>query len=198
MEDRRNSPVQLLKSKSSKQNKLAERRALLKLGAAGLPMMLTLKASAQSVAVSQLSCFFRLPARVRVMVNSDGDAWSSTSHNVRFNRRRQVWRKDDLEEFLLPQNSIHFTGGVPSVYRPSTCNTPPQGNWVYCGWNKFTIGNSAKITPANFINNSGDFEFDGSDKALYVALSLQYSTHSTSGWPGISCIVSILTYLDLQ
>ena len=198
MEDRQNPPVQLLENKGGQRNKLADRRALLKLGAAGLPMMLTLKASAQSAAVSQLSCFFRLPSRVRIMVKTNGNAWASTTHNVRFNKRRQAWRKDDLDEFLLPQNSVKFTGGVPSVYRPSSCNTPSDANWVYCGWNKFSVGNNAKITPANFINSNDEFEFTGSNKGLYVALTIQYSTHSSSGWPGVSCIVSILNYLDMQ
>lgn len=196
MEDRQNSPVQLLESKNGKRDKLADRRALLKLGAAGLPMMLTLKASARQAAISQLSCFFRLPSRVRIMVNTNGEAWSSTTHNVRFSRRRQAWRKDDLDEFLLPANSVYFPGGVPTVYRPGTCSTPPSGNWIYCGWNKFSVGNNAKITPANFINSNDEFEYDGSNKGLYVALSVQYSAGRSSGWPGISCVISILTYLD--
>ncbi len=196
MEDRQNSSVQLLENKSGEQDKLADRRALLKLGAAGLPMMLTLKASAQSAAISQIQCFFRLPSRVRIMVNTAGDAWTSTTHNVRYSRRRSAWRKDDLEEFLLPANSVHFPGGAPASYRPASCSTPSQGNWVYCGWSKYTINNNAKITPRNYINGNDEFETDGSKKALYVALSVQYADSRSTGWPGISCIVSILAYLD--
>lgn len=175
-------------------SKLEARRQVLKLGAAGLPMLITLKASAQQAAVSQLQCFFRLPERVRIMVNAEGEAWSSTTHNVRFNRRRQAYRKEDLDEFLRPGNSIRFTGGVPSQYRPMACSTPPEGNWVTCGWNKFTIGRNAKITPADYLVGNS-WQVSG-DKGLYVALTLQYASTSSAGaWPGISCIASILTYL---
>jgi len=198
MNDHQNSLEKSAENNGCQSDRLESRRTLLKLGAAGLPMLLTLKASAQSVQVSQLSCFFRLPARVRIMVNTVGDAWSSTTHNVRYNRRRGAWRKDDLEEFIRPENSIHFPGGAPASYRPATCNTATSGNWVYCGWSKYTINNNAKITPRNYINGSNEFETDGSKKALYVALSVQYADNRSTGWPGISCIVSILTYLDLQ
>lgn len=176
--------------------KLKDRRELLRLGAAGLPMMLTLKASAQQAAVSQLQCFFRLPERVRVMVNADGDAWSSTTHNVRFNRRRQAYRRDDLEEFLKPGNSIRFNGGVPNGYRPSSCSEAPDpdSNWIGCGWNKFTIGRNTKITPADYLV-SNSWQLSG-DEGLYMALTIQYAEAGASGaWPGVSCVVSILNYL---
>lgn len=177
-------------------SKLAARRDVLKLGATGLPMVLTLKASAQQAVISQLQCAFRLPARMRIMVNANGHAWASTTHNVRFNRRRQAYRKDDLDEFLRPGNSIEFTGGVPSSYIPSGCSSPPTGNWVDCGWNKFSINRNARITPGNFYNPNGGWTLTG-NKGLYVALSIQYAGNGTSGnWPGISCIVSILNYLD--
>ena len=196
MEDHQNISVKPLENNDGAQDKRADRRSLLKMGAAGLPMLMTLSSSAQGAVASQLNCFFRLPARVRIMVDENGNAWSSTTHNVRFNKRRQAWRKDDLDEFLLPGNSEAFTGGVPSMYVPAVCNTPPQGNWVYCGWNKYNIGNNQKITPKNYINNNDEFEFDGSNKGLYVALSIQYASQSTSGWPGVSCVISILNYLD--
>ncbi len=196
MEDRQNSLVQVVEKTDSAQSKRADRRDLLKLGAAGLPMMLTLTSSAQGAVASQLTCFFRLPARVRIMVNTDGDAWSSTTHNVRFSKKKQAYRKDDLDEFLLPANSQQFTGGVPSMYRPPICNTPPSGNWVYCGWNKYSISNNAKITPKNYVNSNDEFEFDGSNKGLYVALSIQYAGQASNGWPGVSCVLSIVNYLD--
>ncbi len=173
-----------------------DRRELLRLGVAGLPMMITLKASAQQAAVSQLQCFFRLPERVRVMVNADGDAWASTTHNVRFSRRRQAYRRDDLEEFLQPGNSTRFMGGVPSGYRPSSCSNPPdpESNWIDCGWNKFSIGRNAKITPANYLVGSS-WQLSG-NKGLYLALTLQYAqAGANGGWPGVSCVVSILNYL---
>ena len=196
MGDSQNLSVKSLENKDSAQDKRADRRALLKLGAAGLPMMMTLTSSAQGAVASQLTCFFRLPARVRIMVDENGNAWSSTTHNVRFSKKRQAYRKDDLEEFLLPGNSEQFTGGVPSMYVPPVCNIPTSGNWVYCGWNKYNISNNAKITPKNYVNNNDEFEFDGSNKGLYVALSIQYASQSSTGWPGISCVLSIINYLN--
>jgi len=196
VDDDQNLSVKLLKNNDSALDKRADRRSLLKLGAAGLPMMMTLSSSAHGAVASQLKCFFRLPARVRIMVDENGNAWASTTHNVRFNKRRQAWRKDDLEDFLLPGNSEQFTGGVPSMYVPPICNTPTSGNWVYCGWNKYSISNNAKITPKNYVNNNDEFEFDGSNKALYVALTIQYASQSSTGWPGVSCLVSILNYLE--
>ncbi len=175
--------------------RIAARRDMLKLGVAGLPMILTLNSSAAHAAASQLTCFFRLPDRVRIMVDASGNAWASTTHNVRFSRNRQAYRKDDLDEFLLPGNSIEFTGGVPSQYIPTACSSPPTGNWVGCGWNKFSINRNAKITPGNYVDGNS-FQVSG-NKGLYVALSIQYASMSTSGgWPGVSCIVSILNYLD--
>lgn len=188
-----------LEPSNDKQNavekQFAARRDLLKLGVAGLPMVLTLNSSAAHAAASQLTCFFNLPERVRIMVNSDGHAWASTTHNVRFSNKRQAFRKDDLDEFLLPGNSLEFTAGVPSQYIPTGCSSPPNGNWVDCGWNKFSISNNAKITPGNFLDANNNWVLTG-NKGLFVALSIQYANTSTTGWPGISCIVSILTYLN--
>lgn len=177
-------------------SRVKDRRELLRLGAAGLPMMITLKASAQQAVISQLQCAFRLPQRVRIMVSADGDAYSSTTHNVRFNRRRQAYRRDDLEKFLEPGNSTRFRRGVPSGYVPSACTTPPDpdSNWIDCGWNKFTIGRNARITPADYLVGNS-WQLSG-DKGLYLALTIRYAEAGASGnWPGVSCVVSILNYL---
>lgn len=181
---------------SAPKDTAATRRELLRLGAAGLPMVMTLNGSAASATVSQLQCFFRLPARVRIMVNANGNAWASTRLNVRFSRRRNAFRKDDLDAFLAAPDTIQFTGGVDTQYRPNSCTSQPTGNWVDCGWNKFSIGNNAKITPANYLTNNNTWSFSG-NKGLYVDLSLQYASQSSTGggWPGISCIVSILNYI---
>ncbi len=174
----------------------ATRRELLRLGAAGLPMVMTLNGSAASAAVSQLQCFFRLPQRIRIMVSADGNAYASTTLNVRFSRRRNAFRKDDLDAFLADSGTIQFTGGVDSLYRPNACSTPPTGNWVDCGWSKYNISNNAKITPANYLDANNNWSFDGSTKGLYVDLSLQIASQSSNnGWPGISCIISIVNYL---
>ena len=168
----------------------------MRLGAAGMPMVLTLKASAQQAVISQLQCAFRVPERVRVMVNAEGTAWASTTHNVRFSNRRNAFRRDDLEEFLQPGNSVRFNGGVPPGYRPAFCGEPPDpdSNWIECGWNKFNIRANLNIRPADYLDN-GTFRLSG-NRGLYLALTLQYASQgASSGWPGVSCVASILTYL---
>lgn len=196
MEDHQNPIVESLDETPCEQDRLASRRHLLRLGAAGLPMVLTLKASARAAAVSQLRCFFKPVVRHRIMINSNGEAWASTTNNVGFNNNRQAWRGDQLDDFILPANSVYFPGPMPSDYIPAPETQPRQGRWVYGGWNKVSIGGNSKITPRNYINSSGDFEYDGSNKALFVALTIQYADGRTSGWPGVSCIISILAYLD--
>lgn len=174
----------------------ATRRELLRLGAAGLPMVMTLNGSAASAAVSQLQCFFRMPARIRIMVNADGTAYASTRLNVRFSRNRNAFRKDDLDAFLAASDTIAFTGGVDAQFRPNACSSPPTGNWVDCGWNKFNLGNNAKVTPSRYLDGNNNWDFDGSSRSLYVDLSLQIASQSSSNsWPGISCIISILNYI---
>ena len=196
MDDHQNSLEKSAENSGCQFDKLESRRALLKLGAAGLPMMLTLKASAQSALISQLQCFFRPGIRHRIMVNSNGEAWASTTHNVGFNRNRQAWRGDQLDDFILPANSVYFPGPVPNDYIPAPETQPREGRWVYGGWNKVSIGGNSKITPKNYLNGNGDFEFDGTSRALFLALTIQYSESRTNGWPGVSCIISILAYLD--
>lgn len=196
VDDDQNVTVHSLDETDCEQKKRVDRRNLLRLGAAGLPMVLTLKASARQAAVSQLRCFFRPGTRHRIMVNSDGEAWSSTSLNVGFSNNRQAWRGDQLDTFLASASTVYFPGPVPSDYIPAPETQPRQGRWVYGGWNKFTVGANNKITPRNYINSNGDFEYDGTSRALFVALTIQYSESRSSGWPGVSCILSILAYLD--
>ena len=197
MSDIEDQPQSSDNNKPSDDKTRADRREILRLGLAGMPMMLTLKASAQQAVVSQLQCAFRVPERLRVMVSADGTAWASTTHNVRFSNRRQAFRAEDLNEFISPGNSTRFDGGVPEVYRPQACATPPDpdSDWVDCGWNKFTIGRNLQITPADYLSN-GTFQINGDEQGLYLALTLQYASQTSSAnWPGLSCVVSILNYL---
>lgn len=101
------------------QQRLSDRRHLLKMGAAGLPMVLTLKASAQQVVISQLQCVFALPRRVRILVNCDGAAWVG-SRRVRY-RNGQGWRVSDLVRFKDEADFVFPSGTVPNSYRPSAC-----------------------------------------------------------------------------
>jgi len=188
--------IQPLDEPSSAQEKLSSRRSLLRMGAAGLPMVLTLKASARQAAISQLQCFFKPGTRHRIMINSDGEAWSSTTKNVGFSNNRQAWRGDQLDTFLLPANSVYFPGPVPSEYIPAPETQPREGRWVYGGWAKVNVGGNLTIRPKNYFSTNGDFVSDGSNRALFVALTIQYADGRSSGWPGVSCIISILAYLE--
>lgn len=106
-------------NRNLEEQKLADRRQLLRMGAAGLPMMLTLKASAQEVLVSQLQCAFVLPSRVRILVNCDGKAWVG-SRRVQY-RSGQGWRVSHLDRFKDEADYIFPDGTVPSSYRPTAC-----------------------------------------------------------------------------
>lgn len=99
--------------------RLSDRRQLLKLGAAGLPMVLTLKASAQQVVISQLQCAFVLPKRVRILVDCDGRAWVG-SRRVRYTNGKG-WLVSDLDKFKDRANYVFPANTVPSDYRPSEC-----------------------------------------------------------------------------
>lgn len=54
---------------------IASRRELLRLGAVGLPMLVTLRASASEALISQLRCTLTVPARYIILVHRDGRAW---------------------------------------------------------------------------------------------------------------------------
>lgn len=103
----------------SDQQKLADRRQLLRMGAAGLPMVLTLKASAQQVLISQLQCAFVLPRRVRILVNCNGAAWVG-SRRLRY-RNGKGWNVADIKAFKENADYVFPSGTVPSSYRPTEC-----------------------------------------------------------------------------
>ena len=103
----------------AEQRKIADRRQLLRMGAAGLPMVLTLKASAQQVLISQLQCAFVLPSRVRILVNCNGAAWVGDGR-IRY-RSGQGWNVADIKAFKENADYVFPSGTVPNSYRPSAC-----------------------------------------------------------------------------
>lgn len=236
---------------SSASSKMAERRQLLMLGAAGLPMMLTLKASAREVLVSQLNCTVNLPQRLRILVDCDGRAWVGT-RNIEY-KSGKGFKVSDIEKFK-DKASYAFPGGtVPNNWLPDTCpieecdngdddddddfdfesasteldelmraSMPVQAdgimlaaarkgdddddddddcddNWIDSGYAFYTINKNTTIAPADHISGSG-WSPQNNNNGLFIALSLAYESSygNTSGWPGISCIFSIVTYLGQQ
>lgn len=229
------------------QKRLSDRRQLLKLGAAGLPMVLTLRASAQQTLVSQLQCVFKLPSRVRILVDCDGRAWVG-SRRVQY-RSGQGWRVSHIIRFKDEASYVFPSGTVPSSYRPTACpeevcdadddddngnsynrnaiseldallNNPMPANaseianysanagrsddddddcdpdWQDNGYALYTLSKNTEIMPSDHLGNGG-WNPSGDAEGLYIVLSLTYANSygNQGGWPGISCVASILTYL---
>ncbi|MCJ9430378.1 hypothetical protein [Kordiimonas marina] len=101
---------------------LEKRRQLLKLGAAGVPMLLTMKASAAQPLHSALDCAITIPSGMCIMVGSDGAAWISTRYNYDGSKltNGKVKQFKSASEYVLP------AGSVPARYRPDgNCPTDP-------------------------------------------------------------------------
>lgn len=116
-EKSKNSPLSQAESE-----KLEARRRLLKLGGAGLPMVLTLKASATEVLVSQLQCVIRLPSRMRILVDSDGAAWVGSRRIEK--HRTKGFKIADIQRFKQEADYVFPSGSVPNQYVPTAC--PPS------------------------------------------------------------------------
>lgn len=231
--------------------RIAERRHLLMLGAAGLPMMLTMKASAREVLISQLTCTVKLPRRMRILVDCDGVAWVGTK-NIQYKNGKgfkvaHITRFKDNASYQFP------AGTVPNDWRPDVCPIEECNNdddddddydydyasasaeldelmrasmsdqadgimlaaarkgddddddddcdedWIDSGYAFYNISKNTVITPADHISGNS-WNVQNNNNGLYIVLSLAYeSSHgNTAGWPGISCIFSILTYLQTQ
>jgi hypothetical protein len=114
------------------------RRQLLKLGAAGMPMVLTLKASAREVLVSQLRCLIVMPSRRRVLIDSDGNAWIGTRRIDYVNG--EGYKTAHIKRFKEHQNTVYFgsVGSDLSDYIPAPCSSSwnGKGNGYDYGYGK--------------------------------------------------------------
>lgn len=171
------------------------RRALLKLAATGMPMVLTMKASASGPLISQLQCFYKLGVRQRILVDDTGAAWVGTER-IRY-RSGRGFKESDIVAFKATSTAFS-AGAAPSQFRPLACsgNAQQQSGWIDCGYNFYSIGANATITPADYLNGS-TWNPGTTKKGLYLELTRQLalSPASGNGWPGISCVNSILIYL---
>lgn len=251
------------KSKVRSEQFKAHRRQLLRMGAAGLPMVLTLRASASGALISQLRCTFTIPNSTKILVDDTGQAWVGTSKlGISGNKPKNK----NISKFKNHAQYVFPAGTVPSSYRADACPPDPcdgfannlndanvdsmfahltdsegdyqategfsgagnggshshnnndhiqcdnhghqvdehghsigsnTGKYAECGYKAYNVSNN-QIAPGDYVNN-GSWSLPGDEDGLYLSLSINYadSYGNTGGWPGISCIVSILNYLNL-
>ena len=234
----------------SEDSRIAERRQLLMLGAAGLPMMFTLKASAREVLVSQLTCSIKLPTRVRILVDCDGRAWVGKK-NIKYSNSKG-FKVADIVTFKDNATYAFPAGDVPNYWLPDNCpieecsngddddddddfdyetasaelddlmrtSLPSQADgivrtsvsradddddddcdedWIDSGYAFYKLSKNSTILPADHTSGAG-WSPQSNKQGLFIALSLIYeSRHGDApGWPGISCIVSIINYFGTQ
>ena len=192
------------KSSSKSTEYQASRRTILSLAAGGLPMVLTMKASARQAVNSALTCAFRLDSRYRVLVDHNGNAWANpTNLNINYRADRGGYRIDHIDRFKNDSNTIQITGGISSPsFLPNACPVgvpAPNDNRQDCGF--LVWRTNRNIDPSDFLNGTetgfvNDFiggSNPNSQPGIYVELSQAlHNGGVSSGWPGISCITSII------
>lgn len=91
------------------------RRRLLQLGAVGLPMLITVRAGAQSTLISQLQCILDIPAGWVILVQKNGKAWMGPNMNYDGKplTNKTIKKLKREADFTFPKDS------VPSAYRPT-------------------------------------------------------------------------------
>ncbi|UTW54143.1 hypothetical protein [Kordiimonas sp. SCSIO 12610] len=180
---------------SEEERRLKERRRVLQLGVAGMPMMLSLRASAQSVANSALDCTITIPRGLVILVNSDGAAWVTDRVNIRNNRvtNGRVRRIQRRADYVFPE------GTVPAQYRPRECDDNGNGPNVTldCQYVIYRFDNNTTFEPGQFVDSTGQFNVSG-DTGLYLVLAARFADQggANSGFPGVSCLVSILDFVN--
>tara|TARA_R110002096_G_scaffold425030_1_gene633386 strand:+ start:741 stop:1490 length:750 start_codon:yes stop_codon:yes gene_type:complete len=236
----------------------ARRRQLLRMGAAGMPMVLTLRASASQALISQLQCVFVIPKGTKILVGDRGQAWVGSGKLRNYNDGLKL---TEIEDFKASAAYHFHDGTVSENFRPEACGSGPcEDNWygslenadvdsmfahltggendylaaegfsgagskgkghsnhihcdkhgqqvdghhhviagseyTSCGYKKYGVSNKS-VKPGDYVSENGNWNLSGG-KGLYIELSIKYAdSHGQSGgWPGISCIVSILNYLN--
>ena len=169
-----------------------ERRQVLQLGIAGMPMMLSTRASAQSFANSALDCTVTIPADLSILVHRDGRAWVTDRVNIGNGRltNRRVRRIQRRAQYFFS------SGSVPEEYRQTTCTDVT--NFFLCQFALYTYRGGLTFEPGRLLNASGDFTISGTT-GLYLALTIRSTNSDGRGrMPGASCVISILDYVNLQ
>ncbi len=116
----------MVKQQEPEQNFVARRRELLKLGAAGMPMLLTLKASAAQPVHSAFDCLISLP-EMCIMVGEDGAAWIVTDGAGRYDAGEAI-TTSTVNSFKSDASYVVPAGTVPDRYRSQEdCPDPCSG-----------------------------------------------------------------------
>lgn len=242
----------------------ADRRRILKLGAAGLPMMMTVPVGAQSLLVSQLQCLLDIPSNWLILVDKKGRAWMTrygsyfggplSNYKIQlikwyadfsfpkrtvptsFRPSKQDCKKDDdgqqsynshessngndptaLMSNFQWADSLASSGG-PVAYNSNVAgqkfasaddqSANPSHNWgwdwgwgahdQYCADYKTYLTSGTTTGVSDFVDENGNWTLSNDGDGLYVHLARQYlMTHGVSGgWPGISCLHSVLNYFN--
>ena len=175
-----------------------QRRQLLRLGAAGMPMVLTLGAGASGgPLISQLQCVITLPGSIRILVDDDGAAWVG---NGDIKKKKGKYKSKDINNFKQNADFSFPDNSAPNQFRPSSCSGDSDGDGdgdssSSC-YELYSLDAYQLITPGDYVDVNGDWNLGSDSASLYVALSARQADLSpNSSWPGISCIVSILNYL---
>ncbi len=174
----------------------SDRRDLLKLGAAGLPMVMTASTPSFGSAVSALNCSVTVSSGMRMLITSTGRVLFSPDQSAPTkvsNGLVKFTHKRDRQDFF--QNAEHrlSAGSVPEIFRPS---------YNHKGKSRNTLVDLAPGTVLNFMNyvdpSTGEFIFtNGSSSAeAYVAVLVAYEDQNgiSGGIPGISCLISIINF----
>ncbi|WND02596.1 hypothetical protein QGN29_13675 [Temperatibacter marinus] len=100
----------------------ANRRRLLQMGAAGLPMMMTVNSGVSASVISQLDCLFTIPAGYVMMVRSNGKVWMGDSISAQ-------WQGEKITQALVDdiKNQADITTdrqAAPNQFRPDEDDCP--------------------------------------------------------------------------
>ena len=95
---------------------LERRRQLLRMGAAGMPMALTLRAGATEAVVSQLRCVITIPGSLKILVDEDGAAWVGDG-SIKTDKKGN-YKSKSISKFKSGADYEFQAGSVPASYRP--------------------------------------------------------------------------------
>ncbi|WND02597.1 hypothetical protein QGN29_13680 [Temperatibacter marinus] len=186
----------------------ASRRRLLALGAAGLPMMLTMKAGASSNIISQLDCLFSIPANFTMLVRNNGKVWMGDSITV--NWQGQMITNSIIRDIKDQSDIILGRNSAPSNFRPTIADCPSVPNTSKgkgddepvidrkdrCERFKIYETSGGPINITNILDENGNWSIPNNANGLYLHLMKAYADEfgNDGGLPGISCIHSALLF----